>query len=507
MVPNSFLARSPPSGPHDFHIGKEKPSRLSRVNKKTPILDRPATRPRASSPVSNPTPKGISSPVQIPQSCQKHRASSSSFSSTPQLSSLPQSRARNIDTGKGTQSPASAAPLKSLLSATTIPRRKKKQGRQSQKLPGGDHVAEFSKLLLDDVAHTHSRMAFGSLGNPQFEELFGPLVDKTGTGRSEPESLHAVTPFSVRSTSSESMPSLVVDDDFGERSCPDSSSASPSAQKSPPDRPPRLLSPSEDCGDDHPLLHLNMLDPLLPIHDDILVLPTPPKSPPSQKSRKSSLRSNLTSSLRALKTAAQTVSSLATSPPRTIPDDFLTRSIFSFAPELTDDKRPPPSTDPPSAALRRYLNPHSTRLDSKSPAELHPYNEYPSRHRDTNKRGGKCSSPPRPSKSIQLQICIPSAVRSANATSPPIWLTPDGTPTTHHPALPSVAAPHQARQREPRENGAFLRILVAEMNMRRSGKFDETMDSHACVWLPPRKTVDGQTQRSGSERWTVYIAG
>jgi hypothetical protein len=42
------------------------------------------------------------------------------------------------------------------------------------------------------------------------------------------------------------------------------------------------------------------------------------------------------------------------------------------------------------------------------------------------------------------------------------------------------------RQREPRENSNFLRVIVAEMNMRRSGKLDAKSAGHARVWLPPR---------------------
>lgn len=505
MVPKSYLIKSHPPGLREAPIEKQNPSKPSRGPKKPPVPKYPATRPRTPSPaVPNAPSRSTSSPVQIPQSNRKTRVSSPSFK--PPSGSRPRSGTRDVAHGNGTQPPTSTASLQSLLSSTTIPRRKEPPGRKSQKLPDVDHVVEFSRLLLEDVAGMDSRTAVAGLGNPQFEELFGHSLENPGSWRSTPDSVQAVTPLSVRSMSTESMPSLVVDDDFGDRSLNDSSSPSPSTQRSPPDRPARLLSTSEDCGDDHPLQHLNVLDPLCTTHEEILLLPTPPKSTPSQKRRKSSLRSNLTASLRALKAAAQTVSSIATTPPTTMPDDFLTRSFFSFAPELTDDKRPPPSDNPPSPALRRYLNPHSSRLESRSPAELHSYHEYPSRYRDAKKDDARPPSPPPTLKSIQLQTCIPSPVRSPNASSPPIWLSPNGTPATP-PEPASLPAPNPPRQREPRENGAFLRILVAEMNMRRSGKFDETMDSHACFWLPPRKAVDGHTLRSARDRWTVYVTG
>lgn len=43
------------------------------------------------------------------------------------------------------------------------------------------------------------------------------------------------------------------------------------------------------------------------------------------------------------------------------------------------------------------------------------------------------------------------------------------------------------RQREPRENSDFLRVIVLEMNMRRGGKLDAKAQGRARIWLPPRK--------------------
>jgi len=43
------------------------------------------------------------------------------------------------------------------------------------------------------------------------------------------------------------------------------------------------------------------------------------------------------------------------------------------------------------------------------------------------------------------------------------------------------------RQREPRENSDFLRVIVLEMNMRRVGKLDTKAVGKARIWLPPRK--------------------
>lgn len=43
------------------------------------------------------------------------------------------------------------------------------------------------------------------------------------------------------------------------------------------------------------------------------------------------------------------------------------------------------------------------------------------------------------------------------------------------------------KQREPRENSDFLRIVVLEMEMKRRGKLDAKAGSRARIWLPPRK--------------------
>jgi hypothetical protein len=51
----------------------------------------------------------------------------------------------------------------------------------------------------------------------------------------------------------------------------------------------------------------------------------------------------------------------------------------------------------------------------------------------------------------------------------------------------ALAGPPTVRQREPRENSDFLRVIVLEMNMRRVGKLDTKAVGKARIWLPPRK--------------------
>jgi hypothetical protein len=101
---------------------------------------------------------------------------------------------------------------------------------------------------------------------------------------------------------------------------------------------------------------------------------------------------------------------------------------------------------------------------------------------------------------IQMQTYtrkIPSRSSSKNRattnTGPAVVV--DVYETPEFPLLP--------RQREPRENSDFLRVIVLEMNMRRSGKLDAKSAGHARVWLPPRKCLALGRARGVSSRETV----
>ena len=448
-----------------------------------------------------PPQKAQAVPVSIPQRNKVQAVSrpTQSQQDIPSLTTAPVKEPVQIPrTGNGVQH------IDSLLAATTIPRRKKTKSRPSQRLPDCDHVADFSKLLLEDVKSTDDGSLAGSMSNPHFEGLFGEFHDLSGQSSGGIEGVPGSL-ISVRSLSSESIPSL--DDDSTETSLNDVTSPLNVVSRSTSERRLRQLSSSQDCAEDHPLLHFDHLDPDEPSLPEIVPASSSPRlatRPTVLKSRTSTFRSNLTASLRAIKSAAQTVSSIAANP-IIPPDDFLTRSVFSFAPELTDDKRPPPSADDPSPALRRYLNPPPKLSDS--PSELHLWHDYPTSSRlPTSKRKGEglleSSSLPIPA-AIPLQTCLPSTVRSAHASSPPIWLTADGTPAKRNTADSLAVGSTIARQREPRENSDWLRILVLEMNMRRSGKFSEEAESHARVALPPR-TVDDKCAPAGRNRWIDY---
>jgi hypothetical protein len=75
--------------------------------------------------------------------------------------------------------------------------------------------------------------------------------------------------------------------------------------------------------------------------------------------------------------------------------------------------------------------------------------------------------------------------------------------------------PPMSRQREPRENSDFLRMVVLEMNMRRRGKLREDIPTRARIWLPPRKNnphrltgeyEDGEDNDTVPSRWVGVSA-
>jgi len=290
--------------------------------------------------------------------------------------------------------------------------------------------------------------------------------------------------LSTRTVSLESMPSLVESS-----SCttgPTSSIESPSrGRKSRPTRRP-LTPVSVEREHRHPLSPPRMaLDEL-----DFRVFQGPPPGSPGAKVQarvplrplKSAFKSNLTASLRALRNAARSFNLNIASLP---PEDFLTRSILTLDPRIpyTDERRPPPLDEEPSAALRRYLNPTTT-------ARLEPPRSP--------------TIPPPPGSrtvftaSIQMQtyrvLRAPSSggagrrgsrgspVAAAAATAPP-----PPPPQSRRSEFPLPSVPPGPRQRELRENSDFVRIAVMEMAMRRRGKLDDRKPGRARLALPPRK--------------------
>lgn len=358
----------------------------------------------------------------------------------------------------------------SMLDATTIPvPRRGRTTRRPRKLARVNHVEDFSRMMQGDVKSKRDYLGGGASNSP-LDILLSP-PDEDHESHSAGNDSEMETSCSARSLSDDSVPSLEYD-----VPSPPSGQLPPTpiSHKSPFERRQLLYSPSQDCAFDHPLLETETEedDPIGSENGEAPVMhdTVPAKRSASFRSfprLRSSFKSNLTASLRAIKSAAQSVSTFAT--PSVQPEDFLTRSLFTITPELTDDRRPAPMQNPPSPALRRYLNPTPI-----SPAEMYVYHHH--RH-DMPEPARTCPV------SIQMQTYRRSRDRGHRRNH--FHVVSPKSRDNYYTFDPEV--PPMSRQREPRENSDFLRMVVLEMNMRRSGKLREDIPTRARVMLPPRK--------------------
>ena len=510
MVPRAYSA-APSSPPRSYdekdkYLRQARPKEIPR-RKKNSQLSESTTPARSVSSIDSKT-----SPLQSRTSSYRHQLQPSRPETTTRLQN---------DTSRPT---ALHQPLRrrqsaqDVLAATAIPIRRKPRQRPQQRLPNGDHVSEFSRLLLDDIKPGHTGSLSNSLGNPQFEGLFGHIDELVegemivGSGGLDAGIL------STRSISTESVASLASPEDF---SSADNASPSPSLSRGQSDRKIRQLPRSESCEEEHPLMQFERAETPVP---ELSISP-PERKPTPRAPKPNAFKSSLTASLKAIKAAAQSVSNYAT-PPSIQPDEFLSHSVFDIQPSMTDDRRPPPSDGPPSPALRRYLNPdYSHHPDS--PAQLHFWLDHRSSSAPPSPKS-KSSDPnaafkPKIKKKylkdsngksipdsklppiVPLASCIPPAVRTANASSPPIWLSADGKPSTKHLGNQFTGLSDEAfaafgglKQREPRENRDFLRVFVCEMEMRRHGKLADHAEGKARMWLPPVDEKVGGKEGKGN---------
>ena len=285
---------------------------------------------------------------------------------------------------------------------------------------------------------------------------------------------------SILSMSSESMPSLGTDTESlnsaGDPATPELAIGSRSGN----DRRQKSISASKgkDCVLDHPLLpQLARTDLKEQSRRDFVDELSPERT--NVAGNRSSFKSNLTASFRKIRSAAQSFSAFTA--PAVPPDDYLSRSLLSISPQFTDDKRPMLSDETPDPALRRYLNPITI-----SPLEFHHYLEAES----------SLSPQPDCKASVQLQTYRRKKGGSEKASSPPVFTSQqqaldaaDGVPHVSHP-----------RQREPRENSNFLRVIVLEMNMRKVGKLSDSSPGKAKLWLPARQIGKTEEHRGRGER-------
>lgn len=482
MVPRAFLFTSVPPQKAMQPYGMKEQDTMPAPKRPSLHSTRDGERygPVQTTPVVIPPKRGSRTPVRR----EARSRTPSKTSSSSRRSSSASSHDRPIPTA-----------VASMLDATAIPvPRRTWSTKRPRKLPRGNHVEEFSRLMQEGLKSKEDSMLNGS-GNSPLDILLSPPSDNEKYSAGNESEMD--TPCSVRSTSSDSMPSL--EQDMGSP-CSSPFPPTPGSQRSPSERRHLRYSPSEDCAFDHPLLEsenesdLPELDNYVPKPRD--VVPTKRSASFGSFPRlRSSFKSNLTASLRAIKSAAQSVSTFAT--PSVQPEDFLTRSLFTITPELTDDRRPPPMQDPPSPALRRYLNPTPV-----SPAEMCVYHDHPHESTDSSHA---CAV------SIQMQTYRRSRGRGHKRNHFHV-VSSQGRDqfSTFDPEVPPMS-----RQREPRENSDFLRMVVLEMNMRRSGKLREDIPARARIWLPPRKSnpyrltgdyEDGEDNDTIPSRWVGVSA-
>lgn len=249
-----------------------------------------------------------------------------------------------------------------------------------------------------------------------------------------------------------------------------------------------VSSPSaESCAESHPLQ--------TPTSEQTFEFPiqTFPQRPKRVVKQKSTFKSNLTASFSALKSAAKSFSNFTA--PSIPQDDLLTRSFFSqpYPPEM----RPRDIDGVPDPALRRYLNPTHNTLPPLVPA--------PALSDDFSFQLQEALAQPTdlPDNSPLVQMQTFSRRKKSRSRSSGASVGLDrGEAAVLGQSLPQI------RQREPRENSDFLRVIVLEMNMRRTGKLDSKGPLRARIWLPPRdgKSAEGSEVevRAGKEvpiRW------
>ncbi|OCL03923.1 hypothetical protein AOQ84DRAFT_381138 [Glonium stellatum] len=374
------------------------------------------------------------------------------------------------------------AAVAALLAVTSIPppaiRRRK--GPADRRISIDELIEEWRQ---DDLES--GRSSIHSQLDILLERLDDCDGDDSGSITSVSDQEREFTP--LRSVSSDSLPS-VPSMENDERSVA-SSWSSPSTpgsmgRRAVPERREKFVQspPKEDCILDHPLLHFTPED-----CEAIYDVPVPEivTTPTNSSIRFRSFKSNLTASLQALKSAAKSFSNFTA--PSVPPDDLLTRSLLS--PRFTSEMRPKPLQGLPTPALRRYLNPQPTAFSfTELSMQLHEvlYQDFEDD-----------SSAPM----IQMQTYDRrdrSARRKSRANSSP--LSEAGRAMSPTPTV---------RQREPRENSDFLRVIVLEMNMRREGKLDAKALGKARVWLPPRKTsgkVEAEAEGGVPVRWVGILA-
>ncbi|KAK3940333.1 hypothetical protein QBC46DRAFT_126289 [Diplogelasinospora grovesii] len=375
--------------------------------------------------------------------------------------------------------PASVA---ALLAVTSIPPPKSSRSVRQSKL------AREKRMTVESIierSHESEKELSLTFGRGPLDLLLTAPEDLNDDDTSFCDS-NIGSPFSTRTVSLESMPSLVESFATGTPSSGGTPHTPARRRKMQPMR--RSLQPvssPQGEADDHPLSspenELTVEDLDFRVFDE-----TKAESQGKKASRlpfkplKSAFKSNLTASLRALRQAAKSFSTLNF--PSIPPEDFLTRSILTLDPQVpyTDERRPPPLEEEPTAELRRYLNPTTTvRLEQPRVATATP---------GPTTRTFTASIQMQTYKVHRARIAPPATDRIPYPSAGPTSATSEAPPASpQQKTIPGECPMPGPRQREMRENSDFIRIAVMEMAMRRRGKLDDQRPGRARWALPPRK--------------------
>lgn len=471
LVPRSFRYNSAPS----MHGFDEKVPRRTQ-KKTTPLIaeEKPAKRPHSpvrsrTEPARAPTP-----PVNVP-------TAERTLSAGPQKMPTLQNRTKSSGRRKDSKHDPNALPpaVAALLAVTQIPRPRPNQFR---KRPAPDRQISIDELV--DQWKSEDALKLGYSSSPTLSML---LEDDDEEEQSTPQNETAEEePLYTRSTSLESVPSL-EDDNRSVMSSdslptPGSLRSRKSYSTLRKDKQ-RSLPASVECVSEHPLAPRPYEDDE---PDDGLLL-TPRSSRPTTPKPKSSFKSNLTTSFKALKNALSSfsVSSIAPSQRSAsspMSDEMLWSHPFLF-PRFSPEVRPA-IEGTPNQAQRRYLNPLPlTFEEQEAPYQLALHAPF-------------LTEPIEGAPTIQMQTY--SRGRRKGSSKRSVGVDPQSE------AGRALAGASGVRQREPRENSDFLRVVVLEMNMRREGKLEY---GRAKIWLPPRKVSPSPeyTQRV-PKRWVGVSA-
>ncbi|OJD29731.1 uncharacterized protein BKCO1_730001 [Diplodia corticola] len=357
-----------------------------------------------------------------------------------------------------------------LLAVTSIPRPRRASSPR-RRLQYADRRISIDELIEEWRAED-KEISPGSYGSPLdilLERVEDCDTDDSLSFDGSQKERGFASPRSISSESIPSVPDLDEDRSILSWSSPSTPRSPSLARRAGERREKRVVSspPKEEAILDHPLLHYGFVE-----NEDETPEPPAPEvkierqAPASRL--KSAFTSNLTASIQALKSAAKSFSNFTA--PSVPPDDLLTRSLLS--PRFASEMRPKNFQGTPDPALRRYLNP-STSNRTLSPTELSQQLHEALLH-------GQPVDDPSDGPMIQMQ----TYERRSRSQSRGKRRTTDPASEAGRALSPQPAV----RQREPRENSDFLRVIVLEMNMRREGKLDARALGKARIWLPPRKT-------------------